>query len=167
MQVRNGEFPGGLSHCQLYLAAISAQAPLTFSRPTVLFQILEFLKRTKGFSSNNNNKHSFFHLLVWSCSFQLKGAVSRYSVIFALFCASKKWPLLAKVSRTSARSAARTASPPQLSRANVVFLKQLSFSAALPVVAIIFPHTEWLSKITDYRDTAALRACLFFLVTGK
>ena len=31
----------------------------------------------------------------------IKGAVSRYSVIFALFCASKKWRLLAQVSRTS------------------------------------------------------------------
>ena len=63
---------------------------------------------------------------------------------------------LTQVSRTSARSAARTTSPPQLSRENVVFLEQLSFSAALLVAAIIFPHTKWLPKITDYRGTAAL-----------
>ena len=41
----------------------------------------------------------------------------------------------------TARSAARTASPPKLSRENVVFLKQLSFSAALPCGRHYFsPH---------------------------
>ena len=29
------------------------------------------------------------------------------------------------------------------------------------VAAIIFPHTKWLPKITDYRDTAALKFSLF------
>ena len=88
-----------------------------------------------------------------------KGAVprSQYSVIFcAFFARAKKWLLLAQVSWTSARSAARTASPPQLGRANVIFLEQLSFSRPCLVAAIIFPHTKWLPKITDYRDTAAL-----------
>ena len=35
-------------------------------------------------------------------------------------------------------------------------VEQMSFSAVLPptVVAIIFPHTKWLKKITDYRGTA-------------
>ena len=60
------------------------------------------------------------------------------------------------MSRTSARSAARTASPPQLSRANIIFLEQSSFSAALPCGRHYIPHTKWLPKITDYRDTAAL-----------
>ena len=60
--------------------------------------------------------------------------MSRYSVIF---CARKKWQLLAQVSQTSdhdmtARLAAQTTSPPKLSRENVVFLEQMSFSAALP-----------------------------------
>ena len=54
------------------------------------------------------------------------------------------------------RSAARTTSLPKLSRANVVFLEHLSFSAALPYGRHYFPHTKWLPKITDYHDTAAL-----------
>ena len=29
------------------------------------------------------------------------------------------------------------------------------FPRLYPVAAIIFPHTKWLPKITDYRDTAA------------
>ena len=49
----------------------------------------------------------------------------------------------------TARSVARTASPANLSRAHVVFRGCL-------VIAIIFPHTKWLTIITDYRDTAAL-----------
>ena len=31
------------------------------------------------------------------------------------------------------------------------------FPRSLLVAAIIFPHTKWLKKITDYRDTPALR----------
>ena len=61
----------------------------------------------------------------------------------------------------TARSTARTASPPKLSRENVVFLEQLSFPRPCLVAAIIFPHTKWLPKITDYRDTAALKFSLF------
>ena len=30
------------------------------------------------------------------------------------------------------------------------------------VAAIIFPHTKWLPKITDYRDTAALTQYIFY-----
>ena len=45
------------------------------------------------------------------------------------------------MSWTSARSAARAASAPQLSRANVIFLKQLLFTAALPCGRHYFsPH---------------------------
>ena len=62
------------------------------------------------------------------------------------------------MSRTSSRSAAQTASLPQLSRANVVFLEQLLFSTALPCGRHYFSHTKWLPKITNYRDTAALNA---------
>ena len=51
----------------------------------------------------------------------LKGQCHNIQWFFALFCVSKKWLLLAQVSRTSARSAARTASLPKLSRASVVF----------------------------------------------
>ena len=61
------------------------------------------------------------------------------------------------------QSAARIASPPQLSRANVVFLEQLLFSAALPCGRHYFSHTKWLPKITDYRDTAALSLANDFL----
>ena len=70
------------------------------------------------------------------------GSVTIFSEFLRFFfCASKKWLLIAQVSRISARSAARTASPPQLSRANVVFLEQLSFSAALPCGRHYFsPH---------------------------
>ena len=54
----------------------------------------------------------------------------------------------ASVADISARSAARTASPPKPCRAR---LPRPSL-----VAAIIFPHTKWLPKITDYRGTAAL-----------
>ena len=60
----------------------------------------------------------------------------------------------------TARSAARTTSPPRLSRANVFFLEQLTFSAALPCGRHYFSHTKWLPIITDYRDTAALKGSL-------
>ena len=49
------------------------------------------------------------------------------------------------------------------------WVKKMSFSSSrFPrpclVAAINFPHTKWLPKITDYRDTAALRACRFFFI---
>ena len=103
---------------------------------------------------NNFLAHCYFFCGILKIS--VKGAVSRYSVIFCGFCASKNWLLPAQVPRTSARSAARTTSPPQLSRANVIFLEHLSFSVALPCGHQYFSHTKWLPKLTDYRDTAAL-----------
>ena len=54
----------------------------------------------------------------------------------------------ASVADISARSAARTASPPKPCRAR--------FPRPSLVAAIIFPHTKWLPRITDYRGTAAL-----------
>ena len=53
-------------------------------------------------------------------------------VFCALFARAKNGCCLRKCRGHLARSAARTASPPQPSRANIVFLEQLSFSAALP-----------------------------------
>ena len=63
----------------------------------------------------------------------------------------------------TARLAARTTSPPKLSRVNVVFLEQLSFFAALPRGRHYFPHTKWLPKITDYHDAAALNSGRFMV----
>ena len=37
----------------------------------------------------------------------------------------------------------------------------LKFPRSFLVAAIIFPHTKWLKKITDYRDTPALKALEF------
>ena len=77
----------------------------------------------------------------------LKGKCRDIQWFFALFCASKKWWLLAQVSSSSsvkimtARSAAQTTSPPKLSRANVIFLQRMSFSAAFPCGRYYFsPH---------------------------
>ena len=84
-------------------------------------------------------------------SYILKGQCHDIQWFIALFCASKKWLLLAQVSRTSPRFAARTVSPSRQSRATVVFLEQLSFSAALPCGRHYFsPHkmaakNPWLS----------------------
>ena len=50
-------------------------------------------------------------------------------------------------------------SPPTLSRANVIFLEQLSLSAALPCGRHYFSPHKWLPKIADFRDTAALSFC--------
>ena len=86
-----------------------------------------------------------------------KGAVSRYPVIFCAFFAwGKNGDCLRKCrghQTMTAWWAARTASLPE----------KMSFSSSncrFPrpclVAAIIFSHTKWLPKITDYRDTAAL-----------
>ena len=93
----------------------------------------------------------------------LKGAVSRYSVIVCPFFArATKWLLPVQVSWTSVRSAARTTSPPQLSRANVIFLEQLSCSTALPCGRHFFPHkmaakNHWLSWHCRFKSKQPLR----------
>ena len=76
---------------------------------------------------------------------KFKGAVSRYSVNFcAVFAQGKNGDCSRKCRghhTMTAQSAARTASPAKLSRENVVFLEQLSFSAALPCGRHYFsPH---------------------------
>ena len=87
--------------------------------------------------------------------------MSRYSVIFCAFFARVKNGNCSRKCRghqiMTARSAARTTSPPKLSRANVVFLQKMLFSAAFPSGRHYFSHTKWLPKITDYRDAAALK----------
>ena len=68
-------------------------------------------------------------------------SVTIFSDFLHFFCASKKWLLLEQVSLVSARSAARTTKLPKPCRANVIFLEQLSFSAAFPLGRHCFsPH---------------------------
>ena len=81
----------------------------------------------------------------------VKGAVSRYSVIFLRsFCASKMATARARVTDISS-----------VSRVNSFTAPAESIKCRFPwpglVAAIIFPHRKWLPIITDYRDTAALR----------
>ena len=76
---------------------------------------------------------------------QCLGAVSRYSVIFLAFFARVKNGDCSRKCRghqtMTARSAARRASPPKSSRASVVFLERISFSAAFPCGRHYFsPH---------------------------
>ena len=88
-----------------------------------------------------------------------RGSVTIFSDFLRFFCASKKWWLLAQVSRTSDYDSS-------VSRANNFIAQAESskclFSRAIVVfhpcllAAIIFPHTKWLPEITDFRDTAAL-----------
>ena len=82
-----------------------------------------------------NVKFSFTYALK-RCFPGLKGAVSRYSVIFCAFFAWAKngdCPRNCRGHQTlTAQSAARTASLPKLSWPNVVFLEHMLFSAALP-----------------------------------
>ena len=85
----------------------------------------------------------------------LKGQCHDIQWFFALFfCVSKQWWLLAQMSQTSDHGSL-------VSRANNFTAQARSskyrFLRPCLVAAIIFPHTKWLPKITDYRDTAALR----------
>ena len=85
--------------------------------------------------------------------------MSRYWVIFcAFFCASKKLRLLAQVSRTSdhVRSVSHAKSFTAQAESSKCRFSRSYVNLPCLVAAIIFPHTKWLSKITDYRDTAAL-----------
>ena len=85
----------------------------------------------------------------------LKGQCHDIQWFFALFCASKQWRLLAQMLRTSDHDSS-------VSRANnfTAQAKSSKYRSPRPrpylVAAIIFPHTTWLPKITDYRDTADL-----------
>ena len=89
-----------------------------------------------------------------------KGAVSRYSVIFCAFLHEDKM--------ATAHASVADIRPWQLGQPreqlhHPSWVEKMSFSSSnccFPrpclVAAIIFPHTKWLPKITDYRDTAAL-----------
>ena len=86
----------------------------------------------------------------------LKEAVSRYSVIFCTFLREQKV--------AAARANVVDISSRSVSRANSFTAQAVSskchfcrFPRPSLVAAIIFPHTKWLPKITDYRDTAALK----------
>ena len=96
------------------------------------------------------------HTGVYMC---FKGAVSRYSVIF--FARGKM--AIAHASVGAIRPGQLGQPRKQLHRPS--WVEKMSFSSSTcrdhfpqpcPVAAIIFPHTQWLPKITDYRDTAAL-----------
>ena len=104
-----------------------------------------------------------------------KGAVSRYSVIFLRFFLREQTMVTARaqMSRTSDHDSS-------VSRANNFTAQAESSKYRFPrpwlVAAISFPHTKWLPKITDYRDTAALKivwafgvCCpfFFFFLQGK
>ena len=115
-------------------------------------------------SSDDQSRHDFFFFKpaedpssatlvpdlvnqVWP----FKGAVSRYSVIFCT--------LLREQNMATARASVTDIS--SVSRGNSCTAPAESNNCRFPrpglVAAIIFPHTKWLPKITDYRDTAALR----------
>ena len=105
--------------------------------------------------------HSYVHIWTIQERFHLKSVrkVLKWQChdiqwfFCAFFCARKKWRQrkCRGYQTMTARSAARTASPPKMSRENVVFLEQLSFSAALPCGRHYFsPHkmaakNHWLS----------------------
>ena len=83
-----------------------------------------------------------------------------FNDFFTLFCARKNWRLLTQVSRTAHHDSS-------VSRANSFTGQAESRKCRFPRgtvvfrglalwLPIIFPHTKWLPKITDYRDTAAL-----------
>ena len=82
--------------------------------------------------------------------FRLKGQGHDIQWSFALLFAPAKNGHCSRKCRghqtMTARSAAGTASPAKLSRENVFFLEQLSFSAALPYGRHYFSHTKWLPK---------------------
>ena len=95
-----------------------------------------------------------------------KRAVSRHSVIF---CASFAW-----VKMATARASVADIRPYQLgqpreqlhcpaeSRKCRFPSRKCRFPGPSLVATIIFPHTKWLPKITDFPDTAALRKCTAF-----
>ena len=94
----------------------------------------------------------------------LKGAVSRYSVIFCAFFA---WGKMATAHASVADIRSWQLGQPREQLHHPSWVAQMSFSSrkcCFPrpslVAAIIFPHAKWLPKITDYRDTAALITCL-------
>ena len=125
-QLKNSD-ENGWKFVYLLVLAMSVQ----ITRPLVFFKIFTFL-------SQNHFVQAF------------KGAVSRYSVIF---CASKKWLLLAQMSWTSARSASFTI-PAEWRKCR--FPRSFVVFSGLALWPPLFSNTKWLPKITNYRDTAAL-----------
>ena len=102
-----------------------------------------------------------------------KGAVSRYSVIsFVFFFVRKNGDCSRKNcghQTMTARSAARTASLLQLSRANVAFVEQLSFPAALPCGRHYFSPNKIAAKnhrLSWHCRFKMSQFCLFFLRTN-
>ena len=82
------------------------------------------------------------------------GAVSQYSVIFGLVLHEQKI--------STARASIANIRPWQLRQPREQlrcpnWVEHLSFSAVLPCGRHYFPHTKWLTKIANYRDTVALK----------
>ena len=90
----------------------------------------------------------------------IKGAVSRYSVIFCALLREQKMAV----------ACASVADISSVSRVNSFTAQTESskcrFLRLLPSGRHYFPHTKWLPKINDYRATAALNISLqiFFLL---
>ena len=138
-------FPTSPSPLHLKLKTITTErctAPMIFFQtytrspaPTAPFSTFLFL-----FQKKSSITVGVFLLSTPGCAEQrkfgaaVKGAVSRFSVIFFAFV-RPSW-----VEQTSFSSS------------------NCRFPRPCRVAAIIFPHTKWLPKIIDYRDSAALRA---------
>ena len=96
----------------------------------------------------------------WKLREAFKGAVSRYSVIFCtLFARAKMATARASVADISSVSRANNfTAPAESSKCRFPGVIVVFCGRACLVTAIIFPHTKSLPKITDYRDTAALKS---------
>ena len=81
-----------------------------------------------------------------------RGSVMIFSDFLSFFW-QQQWRLLEQMSRTSDHGSS-------VSRANnfTALAKSSKYRFPRPclVAAVNFPHTKWLPKITDYRDTATL-----------
>ena len=91
-----------------------------------------------------------------------KGAVSRYSVIFCAFlreengdCSRKRRGHQTCHHDSSAGSTNNFTAEAESRKCR--FPRAIVISAALRCGRHYFSHTKWLPKITDYRDTAALK----------
>ena len=98
---------------------------------------------------------------VWwniSKNWDLKGQCHDIQWFFILFfCVrGKKWRLLTQVSWTSHHDSSVSRTNSFTGQAESFSSSNCRFPRPCLVAAISFPHTKWLPKITDYRDTAAL-----------
>ena len=140
----------------LACAVLTAKRPsrATHRSPLVLFATDSLTRFSHKIHLVNSEKTHFV-------SFAVKVQCHDIQWYFALFCAGKKWRQLAQVSRTSDHDSS-------VSRANSFNVQAESRKCRFPRAIVVFfalpsgrhyfSHTKWLPKITDYRDTAALRS---------